>query len=112
MLPRIIYEILPYSYIAIGLSASLALSSSVIVVAAMLMISAGIVILSMRFNYRRELARLLTNQSIEPRISRNYVTRRRTDRRQNMTSQFPLIDSAGNLVTAERRSGDRRALAA
>ncbi len=112
MLPRAIYELLPYLYITIGVSTSLALSTGVIMVAAALLISAGLVILSMRFNYRRKLSLMLSNHPVETTVQRNYVSRRKTDRRQRLTTQFPLIDSAGNLVTADRRGGDRRSLTA
>ena len=108
MFPRVIYELLPYLYLGIGFSTGLIFNSSIIFIAASLLIATGISILYMRYSYRRRLTEMLPAEEVKATVKRNYVSRRKDDRRQRLTSQFPLIDCYGNLVTNERRSGDRR----
>lgn len=108
MLPRSLYELLPYLYLGIGFSSSLVLESNIIFIAASLLIATGISIIYMRYTYRRKLHEMIPGGVAQQTVQRNYVSRRQNDRRQSLTSQFPLIDSSGNLVTGERRHGDRR----
>ena len=108
MLPRVLYEFLPYFYLLFGVSTGLVFDSSVIFVAATLMVAAGLSILFMRYSYRQSLQEMLANMNVMPVSQENYVSRRSNDRRQRFVSQFPLIDSGGELVTNERRENDRR----
>ncbi len=122
MLPRLLYELLPYLYLSIGLSTGLIFDSSVIFVAATLLISTGIMVLFMRFNYRRNIRRMLTDRQLRFELDgqhqdgvniielhgSGFVKRSSKDRRQKTASEFPLVDSLGNLVMGDRRVGDRR----
>lgn len=111
MLPRLLYEILPYSYILTGIVIGMVLNSSLIFLAGALLIATGVSILFMRYTYRRRLQAMIPGGMQTPVVRENYVSRRRSDRRQRLTSQFPLIDCNGTLVTRDRRCGERRRMA-
>ena len=98
MLPRSLYELLPYLYMAAGVGSALLIDSGIIMIASALLVSAGILTLFLRYQYRRQ------TQEVTP------ATERRTgqDRRQAAAAMFPLVDFAGNTVEYDRRSGDRR----
>ncbi len=123
MLPRPLYELLPYLYLAIGFSTSLILDSSMVFIAATLLIATGIAILFMRFNYRRNIRQMLIATRSKSEMATGYMVeayiktaksasssgrRSGKDRRQRQAVTFPLWDDLGNVVTGERRVGDRR----
>jgi len=108
MLPRFIYEVLPYLYLSIGLTTGLIFHSSVIFIAASLLIATGISILYMRFSYRRKLQQVSTTTNSLSARRHHYVSRCSADRRRNQLLSFPLIDCYGYLVTYDRRRGERR----
>ncbi len=110
MLPRFIYELLPYLYLVIGFLTGLIFDSDVIFIAASLLIVTGFSVLYMRYNYRHRLKKTSPAKNVESTARYNCVNRRQQDRRQSMTSQFPLIDCSGCLVTNDRRITERRAL--
>ena len=58
MLPKLLYELLPFLYLSIGLGSGAAIDSTIIFIASALLVAAGIMVLSMRVTYRRELRRL------------------------------------------------------
>jgi hypothetical protein len=114
MLPRRLYEILPHIYIITGVVSALLIHSRLVIIAAMLMIMAGVIILSMRISNRRSRVQQRTySESGHIGInSRPYIERSGQDRRHAAVTRFPLIDSAGKLVECDRRLGDRRLSAA
>jgi hypothetical protein len=113
MLPRRLYEILPYIYITTGILSALLIHSRLVVIASMLMIMAGVIIVSMRISNRRSLTQQRANsESGHLGASRRYIERSGRDRRHAAVARFPLIDSDGKNVEYDRRLGDRRLSAA
>ena len=53
MLPRVLYELLPYAYLVVGISGSVLVDSNVIFIASVLLMSAGILVILMRYRFRR-----------------------------------------------------------
>jgi hypothetical protein len=99
MLPRTLYELMPWIYLATGIISGLLIDSTLILIAAMLLISAGVLTLVLRCHYRRG-----PGESAIASSDR----RRGSDRRRRDALSFPTIDNAGNLVMHNRRRGDRR----
>jgi hypothetical protein len=113
MLPRRLYEILPYVYIITGIVSALLIRSRLVIIASMLMIMAGAIIVSMRISNRRDQRHSRTHsESGHIGTSRRYIKRSGRDRRHVTATRFPLIDSNGMLVECDRRLGDRRLSAA
>lgn len=105
MLPLSLYELLPYIYLGVGAVGCALFDSELITIASVLIILAGFIVLWMRIDYRRN--------GIEPVvIDVRFDKRARDDRRQKVTTFFPLVDDSGAVVKANRRVGERRALAA
>jgi len=57
MIPRILYELLPFIYLSVGVGSGMVINSTIVIVASILLISAGILVLSMRIRYRRAIRR-------------------------------------------------------
>jgi hypothetical protein len=114
MLPRRLYETLPYLYILTGVVSALLINSRLVIIASALMIMAGAIIISMRVSYRRGPVqrRVRSEDDYDGVYSRRFLKRSGRDRRQSAVALFPLIDSAGNSVEFDRRNGDRRLSAA
>jgi len=132
MLPRLLYELLPYLYLSIGFFSGLVFDSDVIFVAATLLISSGIAVLFMRYHYRKNniqamlaatklatnnmnssmndefFAQESVNQQLFSRPVTEHVNRTIKDRRQHPVNQFPLMDKFGKIVMYERRVAERR----
>ncbi len=53
MLPRRLYKILPYLYIITGIVSAMLIHSSLVIIASLLMIMAGVIIISLRISNRR-----------------------------------------------------------
>jgi len=60
MLPKILYELLPFLYLSIGMGSGVVINSTLILIASAVLIAAGIMIITMRVSYRRELRRIKT----------------------------------------------------
>ena len=58
MLPKLLYELLPFLYFSVGVGSGVVIGSTLVFIASGLLMVAGIVVLSMRVNYRREIRRL------------------------------------------------------
>lgn len=58
MLPKILYELLPFMYLSVGLGSGVVIHSTIVFIAAILLMLAGVLVLAMRFTYRREIRRL------------------------------------------------------
>lgn len=118
MLNRNIYEVLPYLYLGLGTVCVLLVKSTVIVIAALLLVSAGLIVLIMRYQFRHLLAQpeLAMEQGqlfVAPghsssRRSRPYLSRTASERRRRGDRPFPLQNAAGGMVAFERRTGQRR----
>jgi hypothetical protein len=53
MLPRVLYELLPYIYFSIGLGSGITINTAIVFIASAILMAAGILILTMRISYRR-----------------------------------------------------------
>ena len=65
MLPKLLYELLPFLYLSVGVGSGVAINSTIVLIASVLLMVAGIVVLSMRVTYRREIRRLRSLASKE-----------------------------------------------
>lgn len=127
MLPRLIYELLPYLYLSVGLFSGLVFDSDVIFVAATLLISSGVAVLFMRYHYRKNNVQAMLaatnlnsrmnyafavnenrNNQYVPRAVTEHINRAKNDRRRHPINQFPLMDDLGKIVMHERRVSERR----
>lgn len=64
MLPKLLYELLPFLYLSVGVGSGVAINSTIVFIASVLLMVTGVVVLSMRVTYRREIRRL---QSLDSR---------------------------------------------
>lgn len=55
MLPKMLYELLPFMYLSIGVSGGVAINSIIVFIASVLLMSTGILVLTMRITHRREI---------------------------------------------------------
>jgi hypothetical protein len=63
MLPKILYELLPFIYLSAGVGSGVMINSTIVIIASILLIAAGVLVLSMRIRYRRK---------IRSRVRRSY----------------------------------------
>jgi hypothetical protein len=54
MLPKMLYELLPYMYLSIGYGSGVAIDSMIVFVAALLLMATGILVLTTRITFRFE----------------------------------------------------------
>jgi hypothetical protein len=105
MMPRRLYKILPYLYILTGIVSAMLIHSRLVIIASMLMIMAGVFVISLRISNRQRPVQRRTN-SEGGRIgvhSRRFTKRSAQDRRKTAAIRFPLIDSAGRRIEFDRR---------
>ena len=109
MLPRIFYEALPYCYIVTGFICAMYGQSTLISVSAFLLVMVGLLLLFMRFNFRRDQARRMDSYqtAYEDDTQPERHERSGNDRRTTQYS-FPVRDHSGCLVNDDRRRGERR----
>lgn len=100
MLPRSLYELLPYIYLVIGTISGLLIDSNLILIASLLLIFAGILSIVTRYAYRRA--------HMQPDKIQFVEKRKLNDRRKRTVANFPCIDDFGNLIVADRRHQKRR----
>lgn len=65
MLPKLLYELLPFLYLSVGVGSGVAINSTIVLIASVLLMVAGVVVLGMRVTYRREIRRLRSLDSKE-----------------------------------------------
>ncbi len=58
MLPKMLYELLPYLYLSIGAGSGMVINSTIVLIGSFLLIAAGLLVISMRITYRRKIRRL------------------------------------------------------
>ena len=113
MLPRSLYELLPYIYLVVGAVSGLMIDSSLIFIASLLLILAGTLTLYMRRAYRKnkigshQQTADIPLQSEQGTVMEN-DNRSGFDRRKRKALDFPLIDYAGFSVSSDRRLSERR----
>jgi len=57
MLPKMLYEMLPFIYLSLGIGGGVAINSIIVFIGSVLLMAAGILVLTMRISYRREIRR-------------------------------------------------------
>ena len=83
MLPRQLYELLPYIYVVTGILCAVAIDSTIVLISSILLIVTGVFVLIMRRNFRRAL--------------------------HQQNEQYQIAYGAGGVAHTEKRSGvDRR----
>ena len=118
MLPRKLYELLPFIYILTGVVFAVAIDSTVVLVSSILLILAGVAVLLMRRAFRQpgymhNRAFEAGNVSMAENVREGYVLRSGVDRRQREVDFWPTSDDAGERIQSDRRiGGERRAKAA
>ncbi len=55
MLPKILYELLPYLYLSVGAGSGVITTSAIVLIASVLFMGTGIMVIMMRMNYRRKI---------------------------------------------------------
>jgi len=55
MLPKMLYELLPYAYLSVGAGSGVVATSALVLVASVLFIATGIIVLAMRISYRHKI---------------------------------------------------------
>ncbi len=58
MLPKVLYELLPYLYLSLGAGSGIVINSTIVLIGSFLLICTGLLILTMRITYRRKIRRL------------------------------------------------------
>ena len=109
MLPRKLYELLPYLYVLTGIISASLVNSMIVRISSILLILAGVFVFIMRWSYRRSIKNSpdIDQVTMKPPVPgtfarRSGIERRRTDK------QLPYYDASGDDIRYERRSGERR----
>lgn len=115
MLPRKLYELLPYIYIGVAILCAAAIDSKLVLLPSALLVTAGTLTLYMRHQARRNAAVMQTLQSgagvraAAGALSAGFGNRRSgDDRRQFEAGTFPLADYDDRLIAFDRRVDERR----
>lgn len=110
MLPRQLYELLPFIYIFTGILCAVLIDSTIVLISSMLLIVTGIFVLLMRRNFRKALNKRyeLYQQTCEPDVAGTVEKRSGFERRQRKVTRWPTQDKAGEKVISDRRAGERR----
>ena len=69
MLPKMLYELLPYIYLSVGVGGGVSINSAIVIVASVLFLTAGIVVIYMRYQYRQSIRRLNQQYSNKTPVS-------------------------------------------
>ena len=110
MLPRKLYELLPFLYMLTGVVCALIIDSTVVLISAMLLILAGVFVFLMRRSYRKMLTvnSELYKETLEPCRDGGPEKRSGFERRHRTTREWPIHDDVGDRVFSDRRIGERR----
>ena len=110
ILPRKLYELLPYLYIFTGIVSTSLIDSTIVLVSSILLIATGVFVLLMRRSYRKSLDRKLRIGELvtKPAAADNDALRSGVERRCRTVTVWPILDDAGNSIVSDRRTGDRR----
>lgn len=110
MLPRKLYELLPYLYILTGIVSTALIDSTIVLMSSMLLIVTGVFVLLMRKNFRGALNYRIRTNLITPETEAadNHVQRSGVERRCRSVIVWPILDDMGDKIPADRRMGERR----
>ncbi len=110
MLPRLLYELLPFIYIVTGILCAVLIDSTIVLISSLLLVVTGVFVIMMRRNFRRAAHRRHEQYkaACDPGPAGSGEKRSGTERRRRHVAQWPVLDNSGEKVTADRRSGERR----
>jgi len=114
ILPRKLYELLPYIYILTGIVSSSLIDSTIVLISSILLIATGIFVLHMRRSYRKSFNsklrddQVVTRPAVTDHLPDTFVRRSGVERRSRTVNVWPILDDAGDIVVSDRRTGERR----
>jgi hypothetical protein len=110
MLPRRLYELLPYLYIVTGLVSAALIDSTVVLISSILLIITGVFVFLMRRNYRKSLnQRQKLHQAIYESVGYGGIEKRSgIDRRCREITEWPILDNTDERIISDRRIAERR----
>lgn len=110
MLPRRLYELLPYLYIVTGIVSASLIDSAIVLMSSMLLILAGVFVLFMRKRFRRSLQKgsCLIRLNPDAVVENMQVPRSGVERRCRTVMAWPIMDYTGSRIYVDRRVGERR----
>lgn len=110
MLPRKLYEMLPFFYMLTGIVCAVLIDSTIVLISSMLLIVAGVFVLLMRRSYRKSSNKKyeLYQAIYEPDKYDDIEKRSGSDRRHHKVTEWPMLDDAGDKIFSDRRIGERR----
>jgi|GEM_PF-3346337 len=111
MLPRRLYELLPFIYIVTGILCAVLIDSTIVLISSLLLIITGVFVLIMRRNFRRalHLQNELYATAYDAGEVNHFEKRSGIERRRYEAGGWPVRDKAGNEIASDRRAADRRA---
>ena len=110
MLPRKLYELLPYLYVLTGIVSASLVNSMIVRISSILLILAGFFVFIMRWNYRISIKNRpdIDQMTMKPPVPDAFVRRSGIERRRRTDTQWPFFVASGDDIHYERRSGERR----
>lgn len=110
MLPRKVYELLPFFYIFTGIVCAVLIDSTIVLISSMLLIVTGVFVFLMRRSFRKSLnQRYQLHQAVyEPATDDGPEKRSGIDRRHRKINEWPALDDTGEKIFSDRRIGERR----
>lgn len=111
MLPRQLYELLPFIYIGTGIICAVLIDSTIVLISSVLLIVTGVFVLLMRRSFRNALIQSyeLQQAAYQAEPAEPLEKRSGVERRQREVRQWPTLNDAGDQVYSDRRLGERRA---
>jgi len=110
MLPRKLYELLPFLYIITGVICAALIDSTIVLISSMLLIITGVFIFLMRRSFRKSLNQRYEQRRVvyEPAVHDGIEKRSGIDRRRRKVTEWPVLDYAGEKIFSDRRIAERR----
>jgi len=110
MLPRRLYELLPFLYISTGIVSAALIDSTIVLISSMLLIITGVFIFLMRRSFRKSLNQRYEQHRVvyEPAVYEGIEKRFGIDRRRRKVTDWPILDNAGEKIFSDRRVAERR----
>ena len=110
MLPRQLYELLPFIYIAAGILCAVLIDSTIVLISSLLLVITGVFVLVMRRNFRRAQHRRHEQyQAVcDAGVAASVEKRSGIERRRREVARWPAMDDQGEKIASDRRSTERR----
>ncbi len=111
MLPRRLYELLPFLYIFTGIVCAALIDSTIVLISSMLLIVTGIFVFLMRRSFRKSLIQSYEqHQAVYEAAVHDGIEKRSgiDRRRRGKVTKWPILDNAGERIFSDRRIAERR----